>query len=166
MSVFTVRKVLHYNYTAEYIHSVLKCGNVMTWIHSRKKERLGLSQKIGLAISNRKLLPLRPFGLQGRCYSFKILYKVCTLKRRDLYFAELPDTSFTRSISNPEAVMRRRRQQKPAPPHPASSSLRLPRSVAGPQDVPAAAGGDSRRGRDDFGGGGGGGQGILGERSV
>ena len=25
---------------------------------------------------------------------------------------ELPDTSFTRSISNPEAVMRRRRQQK------------------------------------------------------
>ena len=26
--------------------------------------------------------------------------------------AELPDTSFTRSISNPEAVMRRRRQQK------------------------------------------------------
>ena len=27
-------------------------------------------------------------------------------------FAELPDTSFTRSISNPEAVMRRRRQQK------------------------------------------------------
>ena len=29
-----------------------------------------------------------------------------------LHFAELPDTSFTRSISNPEAVMRRRRQQK------------------------------------------------------
>ena len=28
------------------------------------------------------------------------------------YFSELPDTSFTRSISNPEAVMRRRRQQK------------------------------------------------------
>ena len=27
-------------------------------------------------------------------------------------FAEFPDTSFTRSISNPEAVMRRRRQQK------------------------------------------------------
>lgn len=27
-------------------------------------------------------------------------------------FSELPDTSFTRSISNPEAVMRRRRQQK------------------------------------------------------
>ena len=27
-------------------------------------------------------------------------------------FTELPDTSFTRSISNPEAVMRRRRQQK------------------------------------------------------
>jgi afadin len=26
--------------------------------------------------------------------------------------AELPETSFTRSISNPEAVMRRRRQQK------------------------------------------------------
>jgi hypothetical protein len=25
---------------------------------------------------------------------------------------ELPETSFTRSISNPEAVMRRRRQQK------------------------------------------------------
>jgi hypothetical protein len=29
-----------------------------------------------------------------------------------IFFAELPDTSFTRSISNPEAVMRRRRQQK------------------------------------------------------
>ena len=29
----------------------------------------------------------------------------------DLYFA-VPETSFTRSISNPEAVMRRRRQQK------------------------------------------------------
>ena len=29
-----------------------------------------------------------------------------------VFFAELPDTSFTRSISNPEAVMRRRRQQK------------------------------------------------------
>lgn len=34
-----------------------------------------------------------------------------------LYFCfvivlELPETSFTRSISNPEAVMRRRRQQK------------------------------------------------------
>ena len=28
------------------------------------------------------------------------------------FLAELPDTSFTRSISNPEAVMRRRRQQK------------------------------------------------------
>ena len=28
------------------------------------------------------------------------------------YIAELPETSFTRSISNPEAVMRRRRQQK------------------------------------------------------
>lgn len=27
-------------------------------------------------------------------------------------FLELPETSFTRSISNPEAVMRRRRQQK------------------------------------------------------
>merc|ERR1712226_1044603 len=27
-------------------------------------------------------------------------------------YTELPDTSFTRSISNPEAVMRRRRQQK------------------------------------------------------
>lgn len=26
--------------------------------------------------------------------------------------AELPETSFTRSISNPEAVMRRQRQQK------------------------------------------------------
>ena len=29
-----------------------------------------------------------------------------------IHFSELPDTSFTRSISNPEAVMRRRRQQK------------------------------------------------------
>lgn len=29
-----------------------------------------------------------------------------------LFLAELPETSFTRSISNPEAVMRRRRQQK------------------------------------------------------
>ena len=29
-----------------------------------------------------------------------------------MLFSELPDTSFTRSISNPEAVMRRRRQQK------------------------------------------------------
>ena len=28
------------------------------------------------------------------------------------FYSELPDTSFTRSISNPEAVMRRRRQQK------------------------------------------------------
>merc|ERR1712141_823930 len=27
-------------------------------------------------------------------------------------YTEFPDTSFTRSISNPEAVMRRRRQQK------------------------------------------------------
>merc|ERR1719232_1713943 len=30
----------------------------------------------------------------------------------DKLYTELPDTSFTRSISNPEAVMRRRRQQK------------------------------------------------------
>ena len=30
----------------------------------------------------------------------------------NLCFSEFPDTSFTRSISNPEAVMRRRRQQK------------------------------------------------------
>jgi hypothetical protein len=29
-----------------------------------------------------------------------------------MWISELPDTSFTRSISNPEAVMRRRRQQK------------------------------------------------------
>ena len=29
-----------------------------------------------------------------------------------IWIAELPETSFTRSISNPEAVMRRRRQQK------------------------------------------------------
>lgn len=29
-----------------------------------------------------------------------------------VFFSELPETSFTRSISNPEAVMRRRRQQK------------------------------------------------------
>lgn len=29
-----------------------------------------------------------------------------------IIFLELPETSFTRSISNPEAVMRRRRQQK------------------------------------------------------
>jgi hypothetical protein len=28
------------------------------------------------------------------------------------HVVELPETSFTRSISNPEAVMRRRRQQK------------------------------------------------------
>lgn len=28
------------------------------------------------------------------------------------FYLELPETSFTRSISNPEAVMRRRRQQK------------------------------------------------------
>ena len=36
------------------------------------------------------------------------------IKRNSLlcFFSELPDTSFTRSISNPEAVMRRRRQQK------------------------------------------------------
>lgn len=27
-------------------------------------------------------------------------------------YKEMPETSFTRSISNPEAVMRRRRQQK------------------------------------------------------
>lgn len=27
-------------------------------------------------------------------------------------YTEIPETSFTRSISNPEAVMRRRRQQK------------------------------------------------------
>lgn len=31
---------------------------------------------------------------------------------RMLSLSELPETSFTRSISNPEAVMRRRRQQK------------------------------------------------------
>lgn len=30
----------------------------------------------------------------------------------DISLVELPETSFTRSISNPEAVMRRRRQQK------------------------------------------------------
>ena len=30
----------------------------------------------------------------------------------NMVFIELPETSFTRSISNPEAVMRRRRQQK------------------------------------------------------
>lgn len=29
-----------------------------------------------------------------------------------MIFSELPETIFTRSISNPEAVMRRRRQQK------------------------------------------------------
>jgi hypothetical protein len=31
---------------------------------------------------------------------------------KTLSILELPETSFTRSISNPEAVMRRRRQQK------------------------------------------------------
>lgn len=34
------------------------------------------------------------------------------IKRNDVLVLELPETSFTRSISNPEAVMRRRRQQK------------------------------------------------------
>lgn len=34
------------------------------------------------------------------------------IKRYFFHFLELPETSFTRSISNPEAVMRRRRQQK------------------------------------------------------
>lgn len=34
------------------------------------------------------------------------------LKQLCLSILELPETSFTRSISNPEAVMRRRRQQK------------------------------------------------------
>lgn len=33
-------------------------------------------------------------------------------KRLHFVIPELPETSFTRSISNPEAVMRRRRQQK------------------------------------------------------
>lgn len=33
-------------------------------------------------------------------------------KLTEVLFTELPETSFTRSISNPEAVMRRRRAQK------------------------------------------------------
>lgn len=36
----------------------------------------------------------------------------CTNFVYNFCFSELPETSFTRSISNPEAVMRRRRQQK------------------------------------------------------
>ncbi|KAF3422584.1 hypothetical protein E2986_13606, partial [Frieseomelitta varia] len=41
------------------------------------------------------------------------VYRLCVLVKRDnVLVSELPETSFTRSISNPEAVMRRRRQQK------------------------------------------------------
>jgi len=42
-------------------------------------------------------------------------YSILSLSKRfksNYHFIELPETSFTRSISNPEAVMRRRRQQK------------------------------------------------------
>ena len=40
------------------------------------------------------------------------LFLLCPTANVLHFFAELPETSFTRSISNPEAVMRRRRAQK------------------------------------------------------
>ena len=43
---------------------------------------------------------------------FQVNFKAYYLLIFSPFFTELPDTSFTRSISNPEAVMRRRRQQK------------------------------------------------------
>jgi hypothetical protein len=47
--------------------------------------------------------PVRQNDLSHGCLMLILDYR---------WFSELPDTSFTRSISNPEAVMRRRRQQK------------------------------------------------------
>ena len=50
-------------------------------------------------------MPLVPLGRRGNRIVFFLFSRLLRL-------AELPETSFTRSISNPEAVMRRRRQQK------------------------------------------------------
>lgn len=41
---------------------------------------------------------------------FQCIYRM--VQHNNVPIIELPETSFTRSISNPEAVMRRRRQQK------------------------------------------------------
>ena len=46
-----------------------------------------------------------PVSCDAHCLPLCSINKSCA-------FSELPETSFTRSISNPEAVMRRRRQQK------------------------------------------------------
>lgn len=48
--------------------------------------------------------PLRHLGLARLIVHHSKMIKIM------FFFSELPETSFTRSISNPEAVMRRRRQ--------------------------------------------------------
>lgn len=47
-----------------------------------------------------------------KLYLIFCFYIYLILKNNISFISELPETSFTRSISNPEAVMRRRRQQK------------------------------------------------------
>lgn len=54
-------------------------------------------------------------GVAEKLYTGKSKFKSLMIVRYSLYWiyiSELPETIFTRSISNPEAVMRRRRQQK------------------------------------------------------
>lgn len=51
-------------------------------------------------------------GVAEKLYNGKEKIKLLPLRSNFVAIPELPETSFTRSISNPEAVMRRRRQQK------------------------------------------------------
>ena len=59
-------------------------------------------------LTNQKIMWLKNCILVNFITFFGFIQKFITI----CLFIELPETSFTRSISNPEAVMRRRRQQK------------------------------------------------------
>jgi len=66
-------------------------------------------------------LPFIPYEVTGYMY-FKPLMTICSLYLNELgsensrlaaeVYKDMPETSFTRTISNPEVVMKRRRQQK------------------------------------------------------
>ncbi|CAH1226764.1 PPP1R9A [Branchiostoma lanceolatum] len=65
-----------------------------------KKEEKKKKKKEALALKGKENSPKTPTSPQGEENAAEKLYQ------------ELPESGFTRSISNPEAVMRRRRQQK------------------------------------------------------
>lgn len=78
-----------------------------------KREKKQLKKQEKLSRMKSENLDVNGDNVAEKLYT-GILIKAMTLK---IFFSrfvvlELPETSFTRSISNPEAVMRRRRQQK------------------------------------------------------